>query len=712
MPSPRVLRRLITPFLLLLVLLVFHRALFFGEAFVPADLLAHLLPWSAGYPTPTTAWNVLRFDGVTQFYPWRWEAARQINAGQIPLWNPYAFAASGGTPLLANSQSAPLYPLNILIFAPLYRAGFFWYAFGLSAALHLFLLAKGMYLLLRAFSCSRSAALLGAATLILSGPVITWLALPTFLCVSAWLPWLLLCIHRAHTKRSFRYVLGAGVVGGMTLLAGHLQIAFYVLLTGFLYVLWRGHFDARGGKIPFLRWTGGSAAALVLTVLLALPQLAPTLELSRLSARAAAGGPTMTGYSAYVANALPIRNLVALLIPDFFGHPNRNNGFYWNANNYAEWSYYVGVLPLLLALFAAFSGFSRRVKQENPMIFFVLLGLLSFLMAFGTPVNLPFFFLIPGYSQTGNPARCLILAAFALAALAAFGLDAVRSGEIEATAKRRAALAAIIVPVILTALGASYATSFARQNLPNAPVAALLQAAAPAVLQSVVLLVLSALALSAVRRTTAAHQPIAVGFALMLSVADLFFWGYGYNPTSPPSAVYPVTPGIAYLQANAKNALIAPLNQRWSNGAQSPPGAILPPNALTVYGLHDVGGYDSLFPAAAKIRAKEANGGEDPSPPENGNIVFTKTADAAITLKARFILVPPAAPDLGSLGLRQVYTGDDMTIYENPAGENYADSFPKTPRYPLSFQMGLIGGLCGLFLLIIGFALRRISADS
>ena len=700
-------RRLITPVLLLLTLLVFHRSLFFGEAFLPADLLGRLLPWSAGRPAPATPWNVLRFDGITQFYPWRWEAARQINAGHVPLWNPFAFGAMGGTPLLANSQSAPLYPLNILIFAPLYRAGFFWYAFGLSAAVHLFLMAKGMYLLLRALDRSRSASLLGAATLALSGPVITWLALPTFLCVSAWLPWLLLCIHRAHTKRSFPSAVGAGVVAGMVLLAGHLQIAFYVLLTGFLYVLWRGHFDVRGGKIPVSRWAGSTAAALALAILLSLPQLLPALELSRISSRAAAGGPTVAGYNAYVANALPVRNLVALLVPDFFGHPNHNGGFYWNANNYAEWSYYVGILPLMLALFALFSPLRGENKEKY---FFAALLLLALLMAFGTPINLPFFFLVPGYSQTGNPARCLILAAFGLAALAAFGMDALRSAEIEATIKRRAELAAILLPLLLTALGASAATAFARQALPHAPVAALLQAAAPATLQAVVLLVLSALAFSALRRAAPARQPLVTALILVLSVADLFLWGYDYNPTSPPSAVYPITPGIAYLQANAKNALIAPLNQRWSNGAQPPPDAILPPNALTVYGLHDVAGYDSLFPAPAKNLAKEAHNNADPSPLENGNIVFTKTVDAALALNARYIVVPPATPDLSAAQLRRVYQGDDMTIYENPTGKNYADPFLMRPYAPASFTIGMcggIGGIAGLLVALIAPRLRK-----
>jgi len=132
-----------------------------------------------------------------------------------------------------------------------------------------------------------------------------------------------------------------------------------------------------------------------------------------------------------------------------------------------------------------------------------------------------------------------------------------------------------------------------------------------------------------------------------------------------------VTPGIAFLQQNGKNALIAPLNQFWSNGNQPPRDAVLPPNALTVYRLHDIAGYDSLFPAQRKESAKKANNGEDPSPPENGNIVFTKSIEAAKAQRARYMIAPPDSPDLSLNGLRTVYSGADMTIYENPDGRDF-----------------------------------------
>jgi hypothetical protein len=705
-------RILIGVLLCLLPLLVFHRAILFGEAFLPADLTGHLAPFKAVRESPvSTPWNVLRFDGITEFYPWRVQAAREIQSGRIPLWNPYAFGANGGTPLLANSQSAPLYPLNALFY--LFPAERLWYAFGLVAALHLLIAAAGMYRLLRALELLPPAALLGAAVFALSAPVITWLALPTFLAVSCWLPWLLLLIKYAHdgagTRAGRGAALGTGAVAGMMILAGHLQMAFYGLFAAMLYALWRGIGGMRAGSARPLPWITGVALTGLLAVLLALPQLLPSLELSRISHRAS-GPPTMTDYAAYTANALPARNFVTLLAPDFFGHPNRNEGFYWNTNNYAEWALYLGIAPLLLASFALAlpwrKGSGGALPSERG--FFALLGGLALLMALGTPVNLPFFFLVPGYSQTGNPARSLILWAFALAALAAMGLHALLAMPKDEK-RDRAALIAAFVPVLLAAIGASLASQFASEISPRLGVTfgQMMSIAMPGIQVAAVLFVLSAATLFVLPRLNTERRTLAASVLILLAIADLALWGEGYNPTAKPDTVYPVTPGIRFLMENGKDALIAPLNQRWSMSALPPLGAVLPPNGLTVYGLHDLQGYDSLFPGVAKEQVKAANGGEDPSPPENGNMVFVKTVEAAKALGAKYIVTVPDAPDLSATGLNKVYPGPDMIIYENPAGRDF-DAATSAEYRPASFRFGLFGGLCAVAGLAAGGVAMRL----
>jgi uncharacterized membrane protein YhaH (DUF805 family) len=709
-------RLIVAAILLFLPFSLFYRPLFFGEAFLPADLLRPLAPWkdtnapSSREPAASdnVAWNVLRFDGITEFYPWRLQAARSIRSGHLPLWNPYQFAARGGTPLLANSQSAPLYPPNILFY--LTPPDRFWYAFGLSAALHLLLAAGGMYRFLRALSLHRLSSVFGAAAFCLSAPVITWLALPTFLAVSAWIPWLLLLLKRAHdlagTRDGRLAALGAGGTAGMLLLAGHLQMAFYGMLAGVLYLLWQAPQVIRQGE-PNTRtkrsllWAAGCAGGLLLAISLALPQVLPALSLSRISHRATGAPPSMNDYGAYVGNALPARQLVTLIAPNFFGNPN--DGTHWansdrpGGNNYAEWALYIGVAPLLMAVFALALPWRNQAGNTLPKerTFFAGLAAITLLLAMGTPLNLPLFFLVPGYSQTGNPARCLILLSLCLSVLGAMGMEALLRDILFPEVKRRAAFIALIIPLLAAAIGASQGAQYAAQNVPGTPFGQLMALAQPDILKGIVFLVLAAGAILILPHLSQDRRLLGGAVLTGLAAVDLLVWGTGYNPSVSPALVYPVTPGIAYLQANGKDARIAVINRSWTLGAVPPRGAALPPNALTVFELHDVGGYDSLFPGDAKQQAKEAGGGEDPSPPANGNIVFVKRIETAVNLGARFVVVSPEISEtsLNTAGLNQVYGGPDLHIYENPAG-TVATPPITIPTFD-TFRIGLFCALCG-----------------
>jgi hypothetical protein len=80
-----------------------------------------------------------------------------------------------------------------------------------------------------------------------------------------------------------------------------------------------------------------------------------------------------------------------------------------------------------------------------------------------------------------------------------------------------------------------------------------------------------------------------------------------------------------------------------------------------VYGLNDAQGYDSLFPGGYKAWLREALE-MDPSPPENGNMVFVKEPAPAVLGLGRFVVSrkPVDAP-----GLRQIAA--NPYVYENPS---------------------------------------------
>lgn len=126
--------------------------------------------------------------------------------------------------------------------------------------------------------------------------------------------------------------------------------------------------------------------------------------------------------------------------------------------------------------------------------------------------------------------------------------------------------------------------------------------------------------LGAARPATAGR--VVCGLALVLLLAQELPWAYRFNPRAPAGSVYPETEAIRQLRSAVGQERYLAANPRevWTL-LQVPTGALLPPNAATVYGLHALDGYDSLFPAAYRRLAAQREG-TDPSPLSNGNMLL------------------------------------------------------------------------------------------
>ena len=662
---------LLLPFLALLLApcLLLWPVVFGGEAFLPADLLRDIAPWRSPDPQSLVPWNPLMWDGMAEFYPWRKFAAETFRSGFLPLWNPHQFC---GTPFVANSQSAVFYPLN-LVFCLLPVAQ----AFGVGVLLHLFLTGCFAYGFLRspALGLGRAASLVGAVSWQLCHWQVAWLALPTFLCVSAWLPLALLLTDWAAHRASPSRAVPLGLCLGLMLLAGHLQIALYCLGLIAAYALFR-----IGPRLK-RQWPallGCAAVTALLAFGLAAPQLLPAVELARASHRA--GGPaTWAAYQGYVRLALPPVHLVTLFLPGFFGSPTR--GTYWGIRlnggpgGYMEYACYCGILPLLLALtglaakrspLAPNSGGTgeeterRAFHSDPPRIgggggFFALAALLSLLLALGTPLNALPFFGLPGFAQTGSPGRILVLWSFCVSVLAGIGTEAVLRADWRAMRYGLSAFAALlIVTFAYTAIwigrhapAGTLAVNMANESdLWRLPVGLLLGASAGLWLW----------------RRGSLSTPLLSGGLVFLVAVDLLASGYGFNRTAFPKDVYPTTPVIAYLQQHSTEGRIMPLNHHWSL-TSAPPPAVLPPNAATVYGLDDTQGYDSLL-TGQYFRFAGAMDSGSPAPPENGNLVFTYGygSPEAQAASARFVV---SRQPLAEGFLTEVMQADGVFVYQN-----------------------------------------------
>lgn len=654
------------PYILFLALVVVFlwKPIFAGQALLPGDYLAQMSPWKSVVKAsdPLPQWNPLQWDAIAQFYPWRVFYAKWMGQGIIPFWNPHQFC---GTPFLANGQSAVLYPLNLvfLTFDPIT-------AFTAYAALHLFLAAAFTYLLLRELGCKELGGIVGGITFAFCAFMVRWLELPTFVGAAVWLPLSLLLIHRSVERRSVSYAMLSGLVIALAFLAGHLQIAFYVLFASVLWWLWKlGQVSREEGKpSSLLKVIVPGVACLLIFGLIASAQLLPSIELSRNSHRA--GGPTAEGYEWFIGNSLKAYHLITAFIPDFYGSPARNDFILLgrigetrhvaSAADYMEYGLYAGVLPLMLA--AVGVGLLRRRNVG----FFALLAGLSLLIALGTPTNWPFYHLVPGFSSLGGPNRILMLYFLGVAGLASVGADWVaahasdavqwRGRTCRAISRALVAVAVLVLAAVACDLIArGFLWSFGRSE-PQGPF--MLTAG-----RLVVFLVAGVL-LMALRGGDRISRSMFGLLAVGLICADLLAAGIDYNPTCDRGKVYPDTPLTRRLQSLAKNERIAPINPEWS--LFQTPDAILPPNTAMVYGLYDVQGYDSLFTRQYKDLSSEVQG-QDSSPVENGNMVLVRRyahEGLAGTLGVGYLITRADLSQFSSVIAREIASSAGIRVYE------------------------------------------------
>lgn len=620
---------------------------------LPTPYLAGFLPWGGDLSEEARRalpqWNILQWDGLAEFYPWRLHAARSLAQGQVPLWNP---AILWGTPFLANSQSAPLYPLHWLYALPLgvdvsTRMG--WVAF-----LHLSLAGGFAAALARDLGARPVAAALAGAAYELSGFAVAWLELPSFITVGCWVPAVMLAMRRAAREGTAGPAAAAGAAIGLMLLAGHLQIAFYGLLGG--AAAWlsgaAAHFPEADRRARLLRAAACGAGSLALGLALAAPQVLPSMELSRMSHRV--GRPTEAGYAAYVDRALPASNAVTLLAPDFYGLPARGDFWGWweyGAPNVLEYAGHVGAAALLLAVIGLLWG--RRVSAAGWGLGLGL-ALLSLLLATGSPLCRLFYFAVPGFAQSGSPARALALFCLAQALLAALGGEwLLRRAEERWTACLAPLGAGLAGTLLLLALLVGLALAFPQTERGASLDELLRQTAYPAAMRAAVYAVASAFVLALLawllRDNSLPQREATVGLAgLALVTGGLALLGGAYNLTGPRGSAFPPHPVAEALARSG--ARVGTLNREWQILEQSP--ALFPPNASLVYGWRDLQGYDSLYLGRPRrLLDALAVPERDASPESNANVAFLKHAAAALLPLASARYLVSRAP-LSRDGLR------------------------------------------------------------
>ncbi len=595
--------------LFLLPLGFFFQQTLGGKTLLPTENLYQYEPfatYSEVVKAPSVPHNHLLSDLVLQNYGWKAFIREQIGMGEVPLWNPYLFA---GVPFLAAGQHSALYPPSLLYFITDLPSAYGWFT-----VLNLWLAGVFTYLFLRGLGIGRGGATLGAIVYQFNGFVIASVVFPMIIGGFVWLPLLLWITERVLLGRG-RMVLNVciGAMGlGMNILAGHAEITIYTLLISGYYALCR---------LIWLGWHGRAwreatlkGAWLLLMVGLGLGlgaiQLIPLFEFVQTNWRAErASLDTVRTY------AHPIRDLLQFLMPNFYGNPSHHSIWNiftgetialstpqahteWGIKNYVEGALYVGILPLLLSVFALL----RKATPQSPpyRFIFALLGVASLTLMFGAPTY-ALIYALPGINQLNSPFRWVFALSLCVAVLSAFGIEGLRQHTTKTliTWFGRVSLGVGVLIVlgvgVLWAFYPTFASLIGRvfegmvnatNAFPNTELFFSYQAI-NALIFGAVLIASGIVFLWALRQDKIMWQ---VG-AVALVAIDLMVASRGFNPASDPELLKFTPPAIQWLQnaGETEDFRIITLD----DPAHRP---ILQANSLMRFGIADVRGYDSIIP--------------------------------------------------------------------------------------------------------------------
>ncbi|NPV67949.1 MAG: hypothetical protein HPY64_12455 [Anaerolineae bacterium] len=367
-------------------------------------LLGWLWPLLAG---ETLFWGL----PTLQFYPWRAYAFAELRAGHLPLWNPYN---GGGAPLLANYQTAVLYPPNWLhLILPDVTA------MNLLAVAHIVWAAAGVWRFTGRLGMPDFGRAVSALAFSLSGYLVARLGSFPTVAAAAWLPWLFWAADRARDGGAGR-VAGLALIAALQLLAGHAQTTYYTLLGLAGYVVWIG---GRLQRKDRWRLWARVAGGLLLGFGLAAAQLFPTAELYARSVRADGLHYEWTTNFSYA-----VERALTLLAPNLYGTPA--DGSYLTEGAYFEDAAYMGLLPLVAALSAVGWRVSRQAIPEGGWLrrdvpFWTGMAIVAFLIALGRNGFLfPLLYrYVPTFQAFQGPVRWLILFVFPASLLAGMGVS-------------------------------------------------------------------------------------------------------------------------------------------------------------------------------------------------------------------------------------------------------------------------------------------------
>lgn len=590
-------------FYFFLALLFFSPILPGGKTFIPADVVDQ----NYLYPPREKKLFVLfeRWEAVIHSYPNDAFYNRELKKGNLPLWNPYLFS---GYPLFANGQNGFLNPFKLLfhLLLPPHRAR------ELFLFLHLFMTGFFTFLFLRGLNLSLFPSLLGGFVWTYNSFNATLFQHEYVYSIAPYLPLLLLSYEKAVEERSSFWRGIGGLSLALVLLGRHLNYSFYACLAFLAFGIYR--FFERGRWVALREFL----IILFLGISISAVQLLPTFELIRLS--------SLQRPPEY--HSLPWRAIVQFTGVAFF-HPLVYDASFHKVNLYHPYNLYQTCgFAGNLAIFLSFMNiFGKERRKEG--IFFFLMAVLFYLVAFYTPLTRIFEIIFPFVKKT-VPIKSLYTATFFISIASAFGLESLLEEE-------KPKWGVVILSTAFVLLTGIIAMEIKMDSYP----AGWFNIMNPALLSPIIVILLSGYLF------TVSLSPFSRGFlALLISFSELFPLAVIYN--------IPVSSKLLKMEGTYFDFL-----KEKNRGYYRITG--IQPNIYPLLSLQSVDGYDSLIPDLYFFAIKE----HIPTDPADMRLIAINNIEYPIArlLGVKYVVGTDKNYRIPQEKLRKILDGD-VVLYE------------------------------------------------
>lgn len=602
-------------FIIFIVCSFFWRVFAFKEVPLPGDFIVGVyFPWldyKWGNTVGVVVKNPITTDVVSFTYPMQTLAMNLLKKGTLPLWNPYILA---GSPLFANFQSSPFAITRIIYF--LFNTVTAW---SLDVILQFVLAGIFTYMLLRWWNISKFGSVFGAIAYTFSGYNLIFSEWNGHTLAAAFIPLALFFADRYLKKQKY----WDGALLSLTLafqfFSGYSQTSVYTATA--IGLLWLIRII---GDKKWISKTFFLGIFCFLGILLASVQILPSVELINNSQRIFEPHP-------FEWTFLPWKKTITFIAPDYFG--NHSTGNYWGPQDYTSNTGFVGVVSLVLAILAIINNLQRKQKRKE-ILFLILLAICALILSYPDPISIFIWNKNILGMQANSAHRATQLFCAAIAFLAAFGIDFIVSIRQKFWIK----VLSLLPIYFLTGVFAIFAMFLFKNNI------------------GIRNLIFPSLILFGVTVSLILPSRIAKYCLLILLMAELFRFGWKFEPISLSQYTYPETPVLNFLQSQEK-----PFR---TTGAK-----VIPSNLRMPYGIESSEGYDTFHPLnMSQFIAAINSGSVDSLPVGRYGIVDNDISPLLDLVNTKYYLALSSDPNLNRFQtnrFQKVFQDRSVIVYQS-----------------------------------------------